>query len=77
MSGNYFDAKRAAVAGVPYYDYLAGPGYDQIPVTEYYGGLGAAFDDARVVNTAKEIRPNVVHDFMESGKATAPQADKH
>ena len=37
----------------------------------------AAFDDARVVNTAKEIRPNVVHDFMESGKTTAPQADKH
>ena len=37
----------------------------------------AAFDDARVVNTAKEIRPNVVHDFMESEKTRAPQADKH
>ena len=37
----------------------------------------AAFDDARVVNTAKEIRPNVVHDFMGSEKTTAPQADKH
>jgi hypothetical protein len=36
----------------------------------------AEFDDARVVNTAKEIRPNVVHDFMEKDKAPAPKGDK-
>ncbi len=24
----------------------------------------AAFDDSRVVNTVKEIRPNIVHDYM-------------
>ena len=37
----------------------------------------AAFDDQRVVNTAKEIRPNVVHDFMEKGdQETSSMSDK-
>ena len=35
----------------------------------------AKFHDAHSVNTAKEIRPNIVHDFMEKGKASGPEAD--
>jgi len=35
----------------------------------------AEFHDAHAVNTAKEIRPNIVHDFMEKEKAPAPKAD--
>jgi len=36
----------------------------------------AEFDDARVVNTAKENRPNIVHEFMQKSKAPAPKGDK-
>lgn len=35
----------------------------------------AEFHDAHAVNTAKEIRPNIVHDFMEKGKVPDSKAD--
>lgn len=47
MSGDYFSAKRAALNGVPYFDYLVGPGYDQIPVSAIYGGFGDTYTDWR------------------------------
>jgi hypothetical protein len=37
----------------------------------------AAFDDPRVVNTAKEIRPNIVHDFMENDETPAPKGNNN
>ncbi len=36
----------------------------------------AAFDDHRVVNTVKEIRPNIVHDFMKN-EGTSSTEVKH
>lgn len=36
----------------------------------------AAFDDPRVVNTNKEIRPNIVHDFMKNEGTSSTKADK-
>lgn len=36
----------------------------------------AAFDDPRVLNTAKEIRPNIVHDFMEEDKDSTTLTDQ-
>ena len=33
----------------------------------------AAFDDARAVNTAKEIRPNIVHDFMKKDGSSSSE----
>ncbi len=47
----------------------------QAPSPEEALKAAAAFDDPRVVNTAKEIRPNIVHDFMEKGKAPDSKAD--
>ena len=31
----------------------------------------SAFDDPRVINTTKEVRPNIVHDFMENDETPA------
>jgi len=48
----------------------------QAPSQEEALRAAAAFDDPRVINTAKENRPNVVHDFMEKDRALAPKGDK-
>jgi len=44
---SYVDAKLAALRQEPYYDYLVGPGYEEIPVSRIYAGFAAANDDLR------------------------------
>jgi hypothetical protein len=43
----YWQERRAALSGVPYYDTRVGVGYDQVPTSVIYKGFGEAFNDKR------------------------------
>lgn len=49
----------------------------QAPSPEEALQAAAKFDDARSVNTAKEFRPNIVHDFMKNEATSSTEADKN
>ncbi len=51
------------------------PGH-QAPSPEEALKAAAAFDDPRAVNTAKEIRPNIVHDFMKKEGSSSTNVDE-
>jgi hypothetical protein len=64
-------AFKDPVSGMP----TANDPGQQAPSPDEALKAAAAFDDPRVVNTVKEIRPSIVHDFMEKEVVPAPEAD--
>ena len=45
----------------------------QVPTPDEALKASAAFDDPRVVNSVKEVRPNVVHDFMKKNGTSSTE----
>ncbi len=48
----------------------------QAPSVQEAREQAAAFHDAHAVNTAKEIRPNIVHDYMKKEGSSSTKVDE-
>lgn len=65
-------AFKDPVSGMP----TANDPGQQAPAPDEALKAAAAFDDPRVVNTVKENRPNIVHDFLKKEGTSSTEAEK-
>lgn len=66
MTSPYELQKLAAVERRAAFDYFVAPGYDRIPVAEYYEGYGRTFDDKSQNNVYDDVHPQ--GDLMPYGR---------